>query len=111
MRACGSKWAWPTLTGQSGGARDKRDTTREGDMLRQRVKGHGANSLARGHGRRKPDGSGRGRPVRALQVFDARSAHRARTNAANRKTTRTSGHVGLVSERDRRLVARWLGLG
>jgi hypothetical protein len=65
--------------------------TKEGDRLRQRFKGHGVSSLARGHGRRRPDGSGRGCRVRALQVFDDRSARKAQMNAANRKCTKTRG--------------------
>jgi hypothetical protein len=57
----------------------------DGLGLRQRVKGCGARSLARSWVRGRLVGSGRGRRVCALQVFDAQSAHRAQTNEAKRK--------------------------
>jgi hypothetical protein len=79
--------------------------------LHQWVKGCRVRSLARSWVRGRLVGSRRGRRVRALQLFDDGSAHRARSNAANRKPTKTSERASLVRDRGRRLVARWLGKG
>jgi hypothetical protein len=68
-------------------------------------------SEAREHARGWVVDSGRGRRVRALQVFDNRLARRAQANAVTRKCTKTTGHACLVRGRDRSLVARWLGQG
>jgi hypothetical protein len=87
-RARGSERAGSTPIGQCGGARDKGKTTREGDGLRQRVKGHGASSLARGHGRRRLDGSGRGCRCNARHVVDAMLAFRARSSAVDKSSTK-----------------------
>jgi hypothetical protein len=93
-RARGSERAGSTPIGQRGGARDKGKTTREGDGLRQRVKGHGASSLARGHGRRRPDGSGRGCRYNARHVLDAMLAFRARSSAVDRSSKKIASLLG-----------------
>jgi hypothetical protein len=66
----------------------RRKITRGRVGLRQRVNGHGASCLARGHGRGQPVGLQGGRQSDARQVFDAESAPRARTFEGERRNTK-----------------------
>jgi hypothetical protein len=80
-------------------------------VLRQWLRAVEAWSLARYRSWGRSVGLGRGRRVNARYVFDGVSASRARQIAAERKRARAKDIEGLIGDRERVLVARYLGLG
>jgi hypothetical protein len=53
--------------------------------------------MARGQGRGRSVGSSRGRRLDTRQVFDARSAHRARSGEADKNNTKLEACLGRIN--------------
>jgi hypothetical protein len=73
------------------------------------VKGSRARPEVRGHGGGGLVASEVGRRADARNVFDATSASRAGSSAADRKKTRTGVCADMSSHGEGRLMAQWLG--
>jgi hypothetical protein len=89
---------WRPLSGR-GGRRACPGSIREEKevVLRQRVCEGGARSEARGHARRLVVGSEMECQIHARQVFDARSAHRARSGEAEKNNTKLEACLGRIN--------------